>query len=377
MSIEVIEVKSKKELKTFVKFPFSLYKGNPNWVPPLISDELSSFDPQKNPALKNCDYKLYLAYRDGTPVGRLAAINNKPANLKFNTKNLRFDWFDVINDLEVARALFERLESWARELGMTSITGPHGFTDLDPQGMMVEGFNELSTIAGIYNHPYYPELMTVLGYEKEIDYLEFKSVVPLETGIPEKLVNLARRVEERFKLRVLNFKTKRELLSRAHEIFDVLDEAFEEIYGAVPLNREIVDYYIKKYFSFVEVDLVKVVINEANEIVGFLITMPSLSRAMQKAKGRLLPFGWYHILRALKGENEIIDFYLAGVKKKYRGMGVDLLMAVEITQAAIRRRFKYAESNQELETNSKVQAQWKYFNPVQHKRKRIFRKNLY
>ncbi len=376
MSIEVNEVKTKSDLKKFVKFPFSLYSGNQYWVPPLIADELAAFDRTKNPVFQHADCRLFLAYKDNRLAGRIAAINNRLANEKYQTKNLRFDWFDVIDDFEVARALFQKVEEWAKELKMETLTGPHGFTDLDPQGMMVEGFNELSTIAGIYNHPYYIQFMNQLGFEKEIDYLEFKSTVPLETGIPEKLLNLARRIEERFELKVLKFRNKKELLNRAKEIFDVLNEAFDEIYGSVPLNNEIIDYYVKKYFSFVEIDLIKVVVNKENEMVGFLITMPSFSRAFQKAKGRLFPFGWYHILKALKGKNDILDFYLAGVRKKYRGMGVDLLMAVEITREALKRKFKYAESNQELENNTKVQAQWKYFNPVQHKRKRIFRKNL-
>jgi hypothetical protein len=375
MKITIKEVLNKKDLKTFVKIPFPIYKGNPNWVPQLIGDDMEIFDHQKNPAFDNAEARLFLAYKNGRPVGRIAAILSHVANSKYGTKNLRFGWFESPDDPEVAAALFNSIEVWGRELGMETITGPHGFCDLDPQGMLVEGFDQLATIAGYYNHSYYRQLVEANGYLKEIDYIEFRTKVPYETGIPEKLLRLAERIRERSKLRALKFNNKKDILLRAEELFHLLDEAFEEIYGAVPLTEKQIRYYVKKYITFVDKDLLKVMVNEKDEMVGFMLSMPSLSRAYQKANGRLLPLGWWYLLRGLK-ENDVLDFYLAGIKKSYRGLGVDLLMVIDITQTAMKKGFKFAESNQELETNTKVHAQWKYFNPVQHKRKRIFKKVL-
>jgi len=375
MSITVKEVLNKKDLKTFVKLPFAMYKNDPMWVPQLIRDDMEVFDRSKNPAFDSAEARQFLALKDGRPVGRIAAINSRVANQKYNTKNLRFGWFDAPNDPEVAAALFKTVEDWAKELGMETLTGPHGFCDLDPQGMLVEGFDRLPTIAGYYNFPYYQKLVEDLGFLKEVDYVEFRTHVPEMSAFPEKLLRLAERIKERGGLRVLEFADKKEILGRAEELFHLLDEAFEEIYGAVPLTERQIHYFIKKYFSFVDKDLIQAVVNQKDEMVGFMIAMPNFSRAFQKARGSLFPLGWWHLLRAMK-KNDVLDFYLAGIKKNYRGQGVDLLMVVEMAHKAIAKGFRYTESNQELETNTKIQAQWKYFNPVQHKRKRIFKKTL-
>ncbi|MBU4268196.1 MAG: hypothetical protein KJ808_05040 [Acidobacteria bacterium] len=375
MSITVKEVLNKKDLKAFVKLPFAMYKDDPMWVPQLIRDDMEVFNRAKNPAFDNADARQFLAYKDGKAVGRIAAILSSVANQKYNTRNLRFGWFDAPNDPAVAAALFRTVEAWAKELGMETLTGPHGFCDLDPQGMLVEGFDQLPTIAGYYNFPYYQKLVEDLGFQKEVDYVEFRTHVPEMSAFPEKLLRLAERIKERGGLRVLKFAAKKELLGRAEELFHLLDETFEEIYGAVPLTERQIHYFIKKYFSFVDKDLIQAVVNEKDEMVGFMIAMPNFSRAFQKARGRLLPLGWWHLLRAIK-KNDVLDFYLAGIKKNYRGQGVDLLMVVEMAHKAIAKGFRYTESNQELETNTKIQAQWKYFNPVQHKRKRIFKKVL-
>jgi hypothetical protein len=376
MSITVKEVLNKNDLKTFVKIPFALYKGNPFWVPQLINDDMEIFNRAKNPAFENADARLFLAYRDGKAVGRIAAILSRVANQKYKTRNLRFGWFDLPDDPETAAALFKVVEDWAKELGMETLTGPHGFCDLDPQGMLVEGFDQQPTIGGYYNFPYYQKLVEGQGFQKEVDYVEFRCQVPNDmSAFPEKLLRLSDRIQERGGLRLLKFKNKKEILGRAEELFHLLDEAFEEIYGAVPLTEKQVHYFIKKYFSYVDKDLIQAVVNEKNEMVGFMIAMPSFSLAFQKAKGSLLPFGWWHILRAMK-KSDTLDFYLAGIRKAYRGLGVDLLMVVQMARGAVAKGFCFTESNQELETNSKIQAQWKYFNPVQHKRKRIFKKVL-
>jgi hypothetical protein len=375
MSIVIKEVLDKKDLKKFVMLPFAMYKNDPMWVPQLLRDDMEVFNRAKNPAFDNADARLFLALKGDLPVGRIAAIHSRVANQKYKTKNLRFGWFDAANDPEVAAALFKPVEDWAKELGMETLTGPHGFCDLDPQGMLVEGFDQLPTIAGFYNFPYYQKLVEGQGFQKEIDYVEFRTQVPEMSAFPEKLLRLAERIKERSGLRVLEFTNKKEILGRAEELFHLLDEAFEEIYGAVPLTERQVHYFIKKYFSFVDKDLIQAVVNEKDEMVGFMIAMPSFSRALQKANGRLLPLGWWYLLQAMK-KNDVLDFYLAGVRKAYRGQGVDLLMVVGMAHKAIAKGFRFTESNQELETNTKIQAQWKYFNPVQHKRKRIFKKVL-
>jgi hypothetical protein len=375
MSLEIRTVSNKKDLKTFVKVPFGIYKGNKCWVPQLIMEEMDIFNPKKNPAHESAESKLFIAYKDGKPVGRIAAILSHSANKKFDSKNLRFGWFDTIEDYEVTRALFDAVENWGRELGMTTLTGPHGYTDLDPEGMLVEGFDQLSTISVYYNHKYYVDLVERYGFKKEIDYVEFKATPPYEGGIPPKLLKLGERIQERSNVKLLKFKSKKDIMKRAPEIFVLLDEAYEEIYGSVPLTEKQIRYYVKKYIPFVNKDLLQVVADENDEVIGFMISLPSLSRAFQKANGRLLPFGWFHILRALK-RFDILDFYLAGIKKKYRGVGVDLLMVLEVVKVAMEKGVKFSESNPELETNKKIQAQWKYFNPVLHKQRRIFKKNI-
>lgn len=375
MPIEIREVLSRKELKKFVKFPLDLFKGNEYYVPQLNRDELETFTVGKNPAFEVCDGKLFLAYKDNEVVGRIVAILNKPENKKYNTKHLRFGWFDCINDFEVALALFREAENWGKQLGMDTITGPHGFCDLDPQGLLIEGFDKLPTIASYYHLPYYKDFVEKLGFEKEIDFVEYQSTPPYETGIPEKLLKTCEWIKQRYNYRIADYASVKEYKKHGKEMFNLLEDTFSDNYGTVPLTEKQVDYYISKYISFINKDLVKFVFNEKNEMVGFMVTMPSLSKAFQKANGKLYPFGILHLLKGLK-TFEIIDFYFAGVKKEYRGKGVDTVMIVEIVKSAMKLGFKHSESNQELEDNTKVQAEWKFFNPVLHKRRRIYKKKI-
>ena len=375
MEVEVLEVKAKKDVKKFVKFQLRLFNGNQYFVPQLMRDEIETFTPEKNPAYEKCDVKLFLAYRDKEIVGRVAAILNRPANEKYTTKNLRFGWLDMIDDYEVASSLFKSCEEWGRELGMKTLTGPHGFCDLDPQGMLVEGFDKMPTISSYYHLPYYKVLTEKYGFVKDIDFVEYQSTPPYNTGIPEKLLKTTDWIKERYKYRLANYDSIKGYKKHGRELFELLEETFDENYGTVPLTQKQVDYYINKYISFINKELVKFVFNDKNEMIGFLVCMPSLSKAFQKAGGRLLPFGIFHILKGLK-TYEVIDFLFAGVKKEYRGKGVDSLMAVEIVKSAMKLGFKYAESNQELENNSKVQAEWKFFEPELHKRRRIYKKEI-
>jgi len=375
MNIEVKTVKTKKDLKKFIKLPFEIYKESSNWIPLLIMDEYEIFNKKKNPAYEQSDSQLFLAYKDGKPAGRIVGIISHIANKKYKSQNVRFGWFEAINDFEVCYALFNAVENWGKENDMKTLTGPLGFTDLDPEGIMIEGFDHTPTIASNYNHPYYYTFLEKYGFHKEIDYIEFKAKIPSEEQIPEKLLRLADRIKERGNLKVLEFKKKKDVTKRAMELFYLLDESFDEIYGSVPLTDKQIQYYVKKYIPYVHKDILKAVVNEKDEMVGFMIAMPSLTKGFQKAKGRLLPFGWYYLLKALKTYN-VLDFYLAGVKKKYRGIGVDLLMVIEVAKSAHKMGFRDSESNLELETNTKIHGLWKYFNPKQHKRRRIFKKDI-
>ena len=362
-------------MKRFIQVPYRIFKDSPWWVPPLIRDEMEMFNPKKNPALEDAETRLFIAYQHNEPVGRIAAILSHAANKKYATLNLRFGWFDTIRNIEVSRALFSAAESWGRQRGMTTITGPQGFTDLDPEGMMISGFDTLPTIVGMYNYDYYPQFMEEMGFEKEIDYFEFLTPIPHETGIPPKLLRLADRVKQRTSIRLLEFKNKKEVMKVAPDIFRLINEAFTDIYGTVPFSERFIEYNVKKYIPFLQLDMLKVAVDPAGELVAFLFTGPSLSRAFQKARGRLFPFGWFHILKGLRS-HEVVDFYMAAVKKEHQGKGIDLLMVIEITKMALERGFQFAESNLELENNTKVQALWKHFNPTRHRTRRIFKKEI-
>ncbi|MBW2623569.1 MAG: N-acetyltransferase [Deltaproteobacteria bacterium] len=375
MSLEIRIVESKKDLKTFVKLPFNIYKGNKYWVPPLIRDEMAIFDRKKNPAYENAESRLFLALRGGKAVGCIAGILSRVANEKYGRKNVRFGWFETVEDYSVARALLDSLQNWASDSGMETITGPQGFTDLDHQGMLIEGFDQLPTISVYYNHTYYPEFLEKYGFEKEIDYIEFKTPTPNPEGVPEKLVRIADKIKQKRDFRILELKSRKEAIRWGPALFELVNEAYEPIYGSVPLSPKQIDYYIKKYISFVDTDLLKIAVDRDEKMAGFLITMPSLSEAFQKARGRLLPLGWYHLLRGLK-KNEVLDFYLIGTRQKYRNSGVSLLMAVDILQTAVERGFKYGESSPMLETNKLVHAMHKYLHPAIHKRRRIYKKQV-
>jgi len=375
MGWEIREAQNQGDIKKFVTFPLRLYRNHPYYVPPLISDEMGIFSPAKNPAYENCETKLFLIYHNNSCVGRIAGIISHIANEKYQEKNLRFGWFDSINEKKSAELLFSAIESWGKERGMTTCSGPQGFTDLDPTGMLIDGFEELGTMATQYNYPYYPDLVENCGYSKLIDALEFQTKVPDIKDIPESLIKSAEWVKKRYNYQVLKFKNKKEALKRGMDLINLIDESYADLYGTVPLTEKQKNYYLKKYLPYIQTDFIKVVADEEDNLIGFLITMPSLSQALQKARGRLFPFGFWYLLKALK-TYQVLDFYLAGVKKEYRNKGVDILMVSEITKTAAKFGFSYSESNPELETNKKIQNEWKLFKPRQHKRRRIYFKNI-
>lgn len=378
MAIEVKQIPlTKKELKKFVQFGTDLYKGNEFFVPPLLMDDVNTLNPKVNPAHEFCDAACWMAYRDGKPVGRIAGIINHKVNERTGKKNARFGFVEFIDDPEVSAALFSTVEDWARNNGMTGITGPQGFTDMDYEGMLVEGFDRLSTMATIYNYPYYPAHIERLGYEKEVDWVEYFIKVP--DRVPEKMARIANIVRTKYGLRTVELTSRKKLKERyGRKLFDVINEAYDKLYGYSPLSDKQIEYYIGMYLDIISLDSVCVIVDANDNLVGIGISMPSLSKALQKSKGRLFPTGWIPLLKALKskGTTDIVDLLLVAIKPEFQGKGVNALLFEYMIPRYIKLGFKFAESNPELESNSNVQQQWAYFSYEQHKRRRAYRKSL-
>lgn len=376
MAIIIKKVTSPKELKTFIRFNYELYKNNPYSVPDLYDDMLNTFSPEKNAAFEFCEADYFLAYKDSKLVGRVAAIINRRANETWNKKEVRFGWIDFIDDLEVSKALLATVEEWGRQRGMEAIVGPLGFTDMDAEGMLVEGFDQLGTMATIYNYPYYPEHMEKLGYEKEADWVEFKLTVP--DKLPEKFVRISEIILQKYNLKIKKL-SRKELKEKNYgqRIFDLINEAYAPLYGYSKMTQRQIDQYIKMYLPLIDLRMVSLVEDAEGNLVAVGISMPSLSKALQKAKGRMLPFGWFHLLKALFIKKpKVLDLLLVGVKPEYQSKGVNALLFYDLVPVYQQMGFEYGESNPELELNKKVQAQWTAFESVQHKRRRAFKKNI-
>jgi GNAT superfamily N-acetyltransferase len=373
LGIEIREVVTARDLKKFIRFPFQIYQDHPFWVPGLDFDEANTLRRDKNPAFEYCDSRYWLAYRDGAPVGRIAGIINRRYIEKWKNRYARFGWIDFVDDENVCRALLQTVENWARQNGLTAVHGPLGFTDLDREGMLVEGFQELGTLATIYNHPYYPKHLEACGYRKDIDWVEFLMKTP--AVVPEKALRVAEIAGKRYKLRLLELKKPKDILKYAKGVFAVLDAAYEGLYGVVPLTDRQVNAYIKQYFGFVNPEYIKIVVDAKDQVAGFLIALPSLSRALQKSAGKLVPFGFIHLYRAIK-RNQFLDLYIAAVRPDLQGKGVNAIFMAEITKTAIKNGITFTETNPELETNLKVQSHWDYFEGRQHKRRRCYLKAL-
>lgn len=382
MSSVVIEkVNDKKGLEAFIQFHYDLYEGNEYSVPNLYSDEIRTLSKDKNAAFEFCEAEYFLAYKDGKVVGRVAAIINNRANEKWNRNTVRFGWIDFVDDLEVSKALLDTVEQWGKAKGMTEIAGPLGFTDMDPEGMLTWGFDQLGTQFTIYNYPYYPEHMEKLdGWVKDNDYVEYKLIVPDE--IPEKYTKISRMIEKRYNLHVRKL-TKREVTKEGYgqKVFDVVNDTFKDLYGYSEMTPRQIHDYIDMYFSVLDMNLITVVEDHNtpdHKIVGVGITVPSLSKALQKCKnGRLFPFGWWHVLRALKFQKtEGVDLILMGVLPEYRPKGANALIITDLIPWYQKYGYKWGESQVEMETNEGVQSQWGALDPIHHKRRRCFKKEI-
>lgn len=374
MAITVKKVSSKKELKTFIRFNYELYRNNPYSVPDLYDDMLNTFSTEKNAAFEFCEADYFLAYKDGKVVGRVAAIINNRANETWAKKEVRFGWIDFIDDLEVSKALLDKVEEWGKERGMESIVGPLGFTDMDAEGMLVEGFDQLGTMATIYNYPYYPVHMEKLGFVKDADWVEYKLMVP--DKLPEKFVRISEIILQKYKLKIKKLKRKEiKEGNYGQKIFDLINEAYAPLFGYSQMTQRQIEQYIKMYLPLIDLRMVSLVEDEEGDLIAAGISMPSLSVALQKAKGRLLPFGWFYLLKALFIKKpKILDLLLVGVKPEYQSKGVNALLFYDLVPIYQQMGFEYGESNPELELNKKVQAQWSAFESVQHKRRRAFKK---
>ncbi len=373
MSVVIKEVVSKKDLNAFIRLPHALYKNCPQWVPALDFDEKNTLNPQKNPAFDFCRAKYWLAYKDDIVVGRIAGIINDRYTEVWKQKNARFGWLDFTDDYEVSGALFATVEAWAKANGMDGIQGPLGFTDFDREGMLVEGFDELCILSGVYNFPYYPVHLAKWSYVKEIDWLEFR--IQLTPDSYEKMDRMARIVEKRLNLKVVTLRSSKDLLAYAKEIFALLNNCYKNIFGFVPLTEKQVAYYTKLYFSFIRPDFILLIADKDNKIVGFGFTLPSLSKALQKTKGKLFPFGFLHMLQASR-KNDTAELLLIAIREDLQGKGVNAMIMREGYKTFAKNNISMVDASGQLETNTKVLSLWEHFDAKQNKRKRCFSKKL-
>ena len=374
-TIEIKQVSNRKELTQFVQFYYDLYRGNNYAVPYLFNEEMNTLRSDRNPSFECCDARYFMAFRNGHLVGRVAAIINHRANECWQRRQIRFGWFDFIDDLEVSKALLQAVEDWGRKEGMTELAGPLGFIDTDREGMLVEGFDQLSTMYINYNHPYYPKHMEQMkGFEKANDWVEMKVRVP--EVVPEKFSKITEMVRKRYGLRVHKF-TRKELIDQGYgrQLFDLLNTTYKDLYGFSQLSDRQIDKLVNDYIKIADLNLVTAIM-DGEKMVGFGITFPSFSYAMQKTRdGRFLPFGWWHMLKVLKWhKTPIVDLLLIGVLPEYRSKGANALIFDDLIRWFQRYGFEWAETGPQMETNEGVLSQWQYLEATQHRRHRCFRK---
>ena len=376
MSIYVHPIATDRDqLSQYVQFPIDLYRDNSCYVPPLIIDQIATLDPDSNPASDFCESQSFMAFDNGEPVGTITAIINRASTAKTGLKQMRFGFMDFIDNAEVVDALFDAVTEWGKERGMTEMVGPVGFTDLDPEGMLIEGFDEMGTMATIYNYPYYVDHMKRLGFEKEVDWIEFRIAVP--DSIPEKFQRIGEIVAKKYNLRVLKFTSRDKIRKEyGHAIFDLVNEAYADLYGFVSLTDRQIEHYINVYIGVLRLDDVTLVVDQDDKLVALGIAMPSMSEALRKSRGKLFPFGWYHLLRAIKGHTDVVDLLLVAVKPEYQSKGVNAIIFNDLIPRFNANGYKFAESNVELEGNESVQKQWEYYEHRQHRRRRAWKKEL-
>ncbi|MCY0977797.1 GTP cyclohydrolase [Chryseobacterium wangxinyae] len=367
--VSILEVKTPAELKQFVRLPMDLYKNNPYYVPSFIKDELNVWNSQENPALQYSEAKQFLAYKNNKVVGRIAAIINRKEEKELGLKKVRFGWIDFIDDEKVSKALIDTVIDYAKSHQIDNIEGPMGFTNLDKAGMLTFGFEKIATMIGIYNHEYYPRHIENLGLTKEKEWVEFEMNFP--KILPPKVEKFSKLIAEKYNLKVLNFKNKEEIIPYVKPMFKLLDETYKHLSTYTPITEEQIKTYKEKFFPMIAKNYVICVVDEHDELVSFAVTMPSYSKALQKAKGKLFPFGWWHFLQAQK-KNDRANFYLIGIHPEYQRRGVTAIIFKEIFVRFNNMGIDFAETNPELEENKSVQVLWQDYNPVNHKRRRTY-----
>ena len=376
MAVEIRVIQpTPAQLKQFVHFGIDLYKGNEYYVPALVIDEIDTLNPAKNPAFDFCESRYFMAFRDGKPVGRIAAIINRQVNERSGKKTVRFGFVDFIDDDEVVDALFDAVKDWGRQKGLDTIVGPLGFTDMDNEGMLTDGFDQLGTMATIYNYPYYNTQMKRMGFEVDASWVEFKIMVP--DGIPDKFQRICDIVRRKYGVRNVHFKSKKELVAKyGRALFELINKTYDQLYGYSPLTPKQIDHYINMYVPIVRLENLSVIVDSDDRLVGLGLAMPSLSKALIKSRGRLFPTGWYHLLKALKAQNDIVDLLLVAVEPEYQSKGVNSLLFTDLIPSFIKQGYKCAETNPELETNQRVQSQWQYFDTTLHKRRCSYKASI-
>ncbi len=375
MKIEIKEVTSNGDLRRFVRFPNQLYRDNKYYIPSLEMDELDTLNRKKNPAFDFCEAAYFLAYRDGEIVGRIAAIINHENNRKESAQRVRFGFVDFIDDNQVVDALFAAVEKWGTERGMNQINGPLGFTDMDPEGMLVDGFDKIGTMVAIYNHSYYPEQLERLGFHKDADWVEYLITIPEE--VPAKHQRIAELVAQKYQLRTVQYTSRKKLAADfGDKLFKLVNEAYDVLYGYTALTERQIKHYVAMYIPMLRLEDIVLVVDKNDELVAMGVGMPSLAKALQRSRGRLFPFGFIHLLRALKGRNNLVELLLFAVKPEYQNKGVNALVFRDIIPAFNHNGYRYAESNPELEENVKIQNQWGFLEHKFQKRRRAFIKDI-
>lgn len=373
MSVEIIEVRGKKQLMEFIKFPMELYKNNPYYVPALISEEKQALDKEKNPVFNHAVANYYLAYKDDKIVGRIAVIINWKEVKEQNKLKVRFGWFDVIDDIEVTKALLSKVEEFGKENNLKYIEGPVGFSNLDKAGLLTKGFDKLPTMVTLYNAPYYERHFRELGYEMASEWVEFALELPEE--LPQKVVKFSGLIIERYNLRIKKFTSKDDLRKVVDPMFALLDKTYGHLSSYVPIPKQQIEHYKEKYINFINPDFVSCIEDSDGQMIAFAITMPSYSKALQKANGKLFPFGWWHLLQASK-KNDTAAFYLIGIDPSYQNKGITAIVFHEMFATFKKHGIKFLETNPELSENKSIQTLWKEYNPKNHKRRMSFTKDL-
>ena len=368
-NIKVKQVLNSSDLELFIKFPMELYKGNPYYVPPLINEEKSIWMKEENPALQYSEAAQFLAYKGENIVGRIAVMINHKEEKELGIRKVRFGWLDFINDIEVSKSLINTAIEYAKSKGISKIEGPMGFTNLDKAGMLTKGFDKLATMIGIYNFDYYPKHMEQLGLVKEKEWVEFEINFP--DTLPDKVEKFSNLIAEKYELELVKFKSKKDILPLVEPMFKLLDDTYKHLSTYTPITQEQIKHYKEKYFKFIDKDYIVCIKDKYGSLISFAITMPSYSKALQKAKGKLFPFGWWHLLNAGK-KNDRANFYLIGIHPQYQKRGVTAIIFKEIYETFKKKGVKFLETNPELEENASIQALWQDYHPTNHKRRRTY-----